>query len=272
MSQGGSDPKVLGIFFKEVMQAVLIFGADTWVLTPRMEWALSSFQHRFAQRLTGRQTRRHPSQILKRRQGLQRLPVGLKGLLQTLRSYSSTIRIRLLFRSIGALGGGKVPPVQSTPGHYHVSVGVQWVGEVSLLQNDNSIMDMPVEKVYPHFHPRRRSSRISLNWTFPQSPCSREGQPLCSRLLAEGCGFPTPSPLFCPPMLSLHVSRQRPKHHILPALLALDMTPLSLPVQRARSHNTSTICRLQLRPYFLEWAVDGSECLPDVSLQDHPAE
>ena len=39
-------------------QAVLLFGADTWVLTPRMERALDSFQHRVAQRLTGRQPRR----------------------------------------------------------------------------------------------------------------------------------------------------------------------------------------------------------------------
>ena len=35
-----------------------MFGAETWVLTPRMERALSSFQHRVAQRLTGRQMRR----------------------------------------------------------------------------------------------------------------------------------------------------------------------------------------------------------------------
>ena len=36
---------------------VLLFGAETWVLNPRMKGALDSFQHRVAQRLTGRQTR-----------------------------------------------------------------------------------------------------------------------------------------------------------------------------------------------------------------------
>ena len=51
--QEGADPKVLGIFFRAVTQAVLLFGAETWVLTPRMERALSSFQHRVAQRITG---------------------------------------------------------------------------------------------------------------------------------------------------------------------------------------------------------------------------
>ena len=42
----GADPKVSGYFFKAVTQAVLLFGAETWVLTSRMERALSIFQHR----------------------------------------------------------------------------------------------------------------------------------------------------------------------------------------------------------------------------------
>ena len=54
----GEDPKVLGHFHKAVVQAVLLFGAETWVLTPRMERDLDTFQHRVALRLTGRQPRR----------------------------------------------------------------------------------------------------------------------------------------------------------------------------------------------------------------------
>ena len=57
LSREGADLKVLGIFFKAVVQAVLIFGAEMWVLTPRMERALSSFKTRFVQRITGRQMR-----------------------------------------------------------------------------------------------------------------------------------------------------------------------------------------------------------------------
>ena len=53
----GADPKVLGKFYKAVSQAVLLFGAETWVLTPSMEWSLSSFQNRVAQRITRRQPR-----------------------------------------------------------------------------------------------------------------------------------------------------------------------------------------------------------------------
>ena len=35
LSQEGADPKILGLFFKAVVQAVLIFGEDMWVLPPR---------------------------------------------------------------------------------------------------------------------------------------------------------------------------------------------------------------------------------------------
>ena len=37
----GEILKVSGLFFKDVVQAVLLFRAVTWVLTPRMERALS---------------------------------------------------------------------------------------------------------------------------------------------------------------------------------------------------------------------------------------
>ena len=58
MSREWADPKVSGHFFKVVSQDVLIFGAETWVLTSRTKRALDSFQHRVARRLTGRQPRR----------------------------------------------------------------------------------------------------------------------------------------------------------------------------------------------------------------------
>ena len=48
LRQEGEDLKVLGHFFKLVMQALLLFGAETWVLTPSMERALGGFQHRVA--------------------------------------------------------------------------------------------------------------------------------------------------------------------------------------------------------------------------------
>ena len=38
----GVDPKVLGNFFKAVAQSVLLFGAETCILTQRMKKALDS--------------------------------------------------------------------------------------------------------------------------------------------------------------------------------------------------------------------------------------
>ena len=45
-------------FFKAVVQQVFLFGAETWVVSPIMERALSTFIHGAARRLTGRQPRR----------------------------------------------------------------------------------------------------------------------------------------------------------------------------------------------------------------------
>ena len=45
ISQEGSDKRVSGNFFKAVVQAVLLFGVETWVLTLRIERALESFQN-----------------------------------------------------------------------------------------------------------------------------------------------------------------------------------------------------------------------------------
>ena len=55
LSQEGADPKALGNFYRAVVQAVLMFGAETWVLTPGMDLALDSFQHRVMRRITRNQ-------------------------------------------------------------------------------------------------------------------------------------------------------------------------------------------------------------------------
>ena len=45
-------------FYIAVTQQVLLFGAEYWVLTVKMEAALDAFQGRVARRLTGRMPRR----------------------------------------------------------------------------------------------------------------------------------------------------------------------------------------------------------------------
>ena len=55
---GGGETESVGNFYKALAHVVLMFGAGTWVLTPRMDRALDSFQHRVARRITGRQPSR----------------------------------------------------------------------------------------------------------------------------------------------------------------------------------------------------------------------
>ena len=51
----GATKRISGNFFKAVVQQVLLFGAETWVVSPMMERALSAFLQGAARRLTGRQ-------------------------------------------------------------------------------------------------------------------------------------------------------------------------------------------------------------------------
>ena len=54
----GATPRISGNFFKAVVQQVLLFGAETWVVTTKMERMLSGLLHGAGRRLTGRQARR----------------------------------------------------------------------------------------------------------------------------------------------------------------------------------------------------------------------
>ena len=58
LGREGADPKVSRMFYIAVTQQVLLFGAESWVLTGKMEAALDAFQGRVARRLTGRTPRR----------------------------------------------------------------------------------------------------------------------------------------------------------------------------------------------------------------------
>ena len=58
LSREGATKRVLGNFFKAMVHQVLLFGAETWVVSPIIERALSAFIYGAARRLTGRQPRR----------------------------------------------------------------------------------------------------------------------------------------------------------------------------------------------------------------------
>ena len=58
LSREGASPRISGFFFKSVVQSVLIFGAETWVITPCMGRVLGGSQEQVARLLTGRLLRR----------------------------------------------------------------------------------------------------------------------------------------------------------------------------------------------------------------------
>ena len=50
LGREGADPKVSRSFYTDVTQQVLLFGAETWVLTRNMESSLDALQGRVARR------------------------------------------------------------------------------------------------------------------------------------------------------------------------------------------------------------------------------
>ena len=109
-----------------------------------------------------------------------------------------------------ALGGGKVPPVQCTPGNHNVTLGSMWVGEVYLLQNDDSILEIIMEEMNLHRRPCRRPSWTPLNGAVPRSTGGREGHHVGTWIPTRGRCFPMPPPNRFLPMLRLHMDRQNP--------------------------------------------------------------
>ena len=54
LSREGEDERTLRHIYLAVVQLVLLYRSETWVLKPRMQRVLVSFHHRVARRLTGR--------------------------------------------------------------------------------------------------------------------------------------------------------------------------------------------------------------------------
>ena len=60
LSREGAATQVSGFFFKAVVQAVMLFGLETWLVTPCMGKNLGGFQDQVARLLTVQLLRRTP--------------------------------------------------------------------------------------------------------------------------------------------------------------------------------------------------------------------
>ena len=61
LDKEGASMRCRGLFYKAVVQSVLLYGCETWVVTDSMVKVLEGFHHRVARRITGRMARRLPS-------------------------------------------------------------------------------------------------------------------------------------------------------------------------------------------------------------------
>ena len=55
LSREGANARTLGHIYLAVVKLVLLYGSETWVLTPHMQRMWGGFHYRVARRLTGRQ-------------------------------------------------------------------------------------------------------------------------------------------------------------------------------------------------------------------------
>ena len=53
LGREGADRRKAGNFYVAVVQAVLLFGYEMWVLTPQLEKSLKGFHHRAVRRISG---------------------------------------------------------------------------------------------------------------------------------------------------------------------------------------------------------------------------
>ena len=91
-------------FLKGVIQAVLLFGSETWILNPCMERALGSLQHRVAQQINGRKPRMReeggweypPLTSAMEEAGFEEIRVYIKNRQNTVAKYISTRKILYL--------------------------------------------------------------------------------------------------------------------------------------------------------------------------------
>ena len=54
LGREGDDAQTSGQIYLEVVQSVMLYGSETWVMTPRIRRAFGGFHHRVDRRMTGR--------------------------------------------------------------------------------------------------------------------------------------------------------------------------------------------------------------------------
>jgi hypothetical protein len=54
VTREAATPRAAAIFYKVIVQTVLLYGCESWVVTPRMMKILTGFHHRVVRKITGK--------------------------------------------------------------------------------------------------------------------------------------------------------------------------------------------------------------------------
>ena len=54
LGREGEDAQTSGLFYVAILKATLLFGSETWEVTPRMVQTVGFFHHRVARHFTGK--------------------------------------------------------------------------------------------------------------------------------------------------------------------------------------------------------------------------
>ena len=94
----GASPRVMGYFYKAIIQTVLLYDSESWTLTGRMIGRLRSFHHRVARYIAGRHIKEledgtyycPPMDEVLKAAGMETIEVYMERRRNTIRNYAVT--------------------------------------------------------------------------------------------------------------------------------------------------------------------------------------
>jgi hypothetical protein len=101
LTSQGAHPMAMATFYKAIVQSVLLYGAESWVVTLEMERKLQSFHHRCARYIARDHIERNengewkvpPSEHVLKKLGLQKIQEYIQQRKSTVSSYAETTDI-----------------------------------------------------------------------------------------------------------------------------------------------------------------------------------
>ena len=198
------------------------------------------------------------------------VPVGLEGPLRALPDLRFWIPPPLPLCSAPAHRRILVAPVKGPPRNQHVTVLAPGVGEVSLLQDYDSVLHVPSPEVHAHCRPRPRPPRAPFAWAV-LCPSLWKLHPIRPLFLPpRGCVRPCPPSLPCLPVLCHAVGIKGSRRHLLPTVPTRHLLSLPLSWSRPSPRHYMRVRCLRPVPRRAAWSARHADRFSLVCLHPHP--